>query len=205
MPTLTTFIQKITAIGGKILESTAQAVEATHVIASDGVESIRRTPKLMIALCRTSNIVSIKWLDDSAKKRKALLTRDYLVLDDMEAERKYHFNMRQTLQNGDSLRQLGETILNGRHIFVCKGVAGSRAPPEDELKLIVDAAGGIWMRDASRLKQFRAEEALVITSDPPAEGQLTSKDVANAIREGVRHYSTSWLFNCLLCQEFKDK
>ena len=198
-------MQKIAAIGGKVLESTAQAVEATHVIASDGVESIRRTPKLMIALCKTSNIVSIAWLDDSARKRKALSTSDYLVLGDVEAERKYHFNMRQTLQNGDSLRQVGETILNGRNVFVCKGVAGKRSPPEDELRLMIDAAGGIWIRDASRLNRFRGEEALIITSDPPAEGQLTSKGVANAVRKGIRHYSTSWLFNCLLSQEFKDK
>ena len=202
---LTTVVQKVKAIGGKILESTAQAVEATHVIASDGVASIRRTPKLMIALCKTSNIISIKWLDDSARKRKALSTRDYLVLDDIEAERKYHFNMRRTLQNGDSLRQRGETIFNGRHIFVCKGVAGSRAPPEDELRLIVDAAGGKWIEGASNLKSFRAKEALIITSDPPVKGQLTTKDVSNAIREGMRHYSTSWLFNCLLCQQLKDE
>jgi hypothetical protein len=158
----------------------------------------------MIALCNTSNIVSLKWLDDSARKRKPLSTTDYLVLDDVEAEAKYHFNMRRTLQNGDSLRQSGETIFNGRHVFVCNGVAGKKAPPEDELKQIVAAAGGKWISDASRLMQFRNEDAMIITSDPPAKGQLSTKYVANAIRAGIRHYSTSWLFNCLLCQELKD-
>jgi hypothetical protein len=175
------------------------------VIASDGLESLRRTPKLMIALCKTSNIVSMTWLDDSGKKRKALSTRKYLVLNDTEAERKYKFNMRTTLQNGDILRQEEKTILNGRNVYVCKGVAGNKAPPEGELKLIIDAAGGKWVTASSSLKQLDADTAIVITSDPPAKGQLSNKDVFKAVKAGIRHYSTSWLFNCLLCQEFKDE
>ena len=197
-------IQKIKAIGGDILETTADAMNATHVIASEGDESIRRTPKLMIALCKTSNIVSMKWLEDSAKKRKALPTTQYLVLNDVEAERKYDFNMSNTLQNGDQLRREGHTIFNDCQVFVCKGVAGNKAPPEHELKLIVEAAGGKWIRTLPALKKLDVANTIIITSDPPDKGQLSAKNVAKAIASGIRSYTTSWLFNCLLRQERQD-
>lgn len=146
-------------------------------------------------------MVNIKWLKDSAKKRKALPTREYLVLNDVEAERKYGFNMRNTLQNGDDLRREGQTILNGCQVFVCKGVAGNKAPPEHELKLIIDAAGGKWIRTLPALKKLDVDNAIIITSDPPDKGQLSTKNVAKAIEYGILHYTTSWLFNCLLRQE----
>lgn len=34
----------------------------TDVIATDGKSKLRRTPKLMICLCKTSNILSLDWL-----------------------------------------------------------------------------------------------------------------------------------------------
>lgn len=196
-------LQKIAALGGIVLETTEEAGTATHVIASNGKESLRRTPKLMIALCKTSEIVTMKWLDDSAKKRKLLSTRKYLLLNDTAAEKKYDFCMGETLQKGDTLRQEGKTLLNGRHIYVCKGVAGKKAPPEEELKLIIGAAGGKWVSPV-RLKSLDPETALIITSDPPTKGQLDNKDVARAVKNGVKHASTSWLFGCIMSQELSD-
>lgn len=175
------------------------------MIATDGKERVRRTPKLMIALCSTSNVVSMKWLDDSAKKRKALSTRGYLVLNDKEAEKIYNFSMRETLRNGDRLRIQGKTLLDGRHVFVCKGVAGNKAPKEIELKLIVVAAGGRWVSSLSHLKGVASETAIIITSDPPPKSQLSNKDVVKALKDGVNIFTTSWLFNSLLCQELQDR
>jgi hypothetical protein len=237
-------LQKLKALGGELLDKTADAHLATHVIASDGKESIRRTPKLMIAMCKTSNVVSLKWLEDSARQRKVLSTSPYLVLNDTVAEQLYKFDMRQALQNGDALRLQGDTLFRGRHVWVCPGVAGHRAPPEEELKLMITAAGGLWIRSSSNLKLYHdsntklnekddsttklrtktrktkktsnilnptttkdttaAATALIITSDPPTEEQLEQKDVRQALAAGVPHYTTSWLFQCLLCQEFKE-
>mmetsp|Transcript_826 Transcript_826/g.1350 ORF Transcript_826/g.1350 Transcript_826/m.1350 type:complete len:569 (-) Transcript_826:425-2131(-) len=209
----TTERAKIKAIGGVILDKTEDAASATHVIATNGKEALRRTPKLMIALCKTSNIVSMKWLNDSAKKRKALATRNYLLLNDKVAERTYTFCMRETLRNGDRLRRENRTILDGRSIYVCKGVAGNKAPKEKELKLIIDAAGGQWVSSLLQLKNLEGHgdrndgdsSAIIITSDPPSKGQLSNKDVARSIKNGATNCTTSWLFNCLLRQEIKDR
>jgi hypothetical protein len=228
-------VQKLKALGGQLLETAADAHLATHVIVSDGKESIRRTPKLMIAMCKTSNVVSLRWLEDSARQRRVLSPSQYLVLNDTVAEQLYKFNMRKALQNGDELRQRGDTLFRGRHIWVCPGVAGHRAPPEEEMKLMIAAAGGLWIRSSSNLKLYHDDiplngtetettnkklrtvmrtkcdqkenmttrSALIITSDPPTKEQLDQKDVRQAIKAGVPHYTTSWLFQCLLCQEFK--
>lgn len=174
------------------------------MIITDGKERLRRTPKQMIALCSTSNVVSMKWLNDSAKKRKALSTRGYLVLHDKEAENIYSFSMRETLRNGDRLRKQGKTLLDGRRVFVCKGVAGNKAPKEIELKMIINAAGGRWVSSLSQLNGVASETAIIITSDPPPKSQLSNKEVVKAINNGISHFSTSWLFNSLLCQELKD-
>lgn len=198
-------MQKIKAIGGVILDKVEDAASATHVIVTDGKESLRRTPKLMIALCKTSNVVSMKWLDDSAKKRTALAARDYLVLNDKDAECKYNFSMRETLRNGNQLRKEGKTLLDGSPVFVCKGVAGNKAPKEKELKLIIDAAGGRWVSSSSQLKKEDvSENVIIIASDPPSKGQLSNKDVAKAIKNGATESTTSWLFNSLLCQEMQN-
>ena len=34
----------------------------------------------------------------------------------------------------------------GETNYICKGVPGKKAPPEDGIKLIVDATGGYWTK-----------------------------------------------------------
>jgi hypothetical protein len=192
--------QQIKAIGGVLLQETVDASSATHVIASNGQESLRRTPKLMIALCKTSNIVTLKWLEDSAKKRTPLSTRNYLVLNDKVSERKYNFRMQNTLQNGENLRQEGKTLLGGRRVYICNGVAGNKAPPDDEMKLIIHAAGGKCVSSAA----FLHNGGIIITSEEGQEEQLLDGNVTKAITKGAKPYTTSWLFNCILRQELNE-
>ena len=75
----------IHSIGAEVVDSLEQAATATRkshalvcshdwsvlivksclppdVIASDGKAKLRRTPKLMICICKTSNILSVDWL-----------------------------------------------------------------------------------------------------------------------------------------------
>jgi hypothetical protein len=50
--------------------------------------------------------------------------------------------MHATLEIESSTIEQGTSLLRGWWIY---GVAGSKAPSEDELKLIVEAAGGTWL------------------------------------------------------------
>jgi len=182
---------KISSIGGELLETIEEAETATHIICSNGKEQMRRTPKLLVGICNTSNLLTSKWLVDSALKRAALPVQSYLVLNDKEFEKKHKFQMRTALANSDRFRQNNTTLLAGRDVFICKGVPGNKAPPEKELKLIVNAAGGKWLSRSPRGK------CIIITSDPPAKNQL------RVVRQGSQHFTISWLFNCILSQELQ--
>ena len=73
----------IETIGAQFIDSIEEAHTATHVIASDGRTKLRRTPKLMICICRVSRILSMEWLEQSAKEQRTLDTDGFLLLDDV--------------------------------------------------------------------------------------------------------------------------
>jgi hypothetical protein len=187
-------------IDGILLEDVADAHTATHVIASDGKTSIRRTPKLMIALCRTPNIVSLDWLKKSASRQEALPCDEFLVLDDREAEEQYKFSMRETLERIKSNVKNGSYLLDGWHIYVCAGVAGKKAPPEEELRLITEAAGGSWISSPSSITAS-PDHVLIVTSDPETKRQVSTKAVTSLLKKGASKRTTSWLFRAMMTQE----
>lgn len=195
---LKSYLQMINTLRGDLIEDIQEASTATHVIASEQGKSLLRTSKLMISLCSTSNVVSVDWLTQSAKKRKILSCEKFLLLNDTAAEEKYDFSMADTLKRGTELRASGSTLLKGTCVYVCKGVAGKRAPPTEEFKLIVEAAGGRWL--ATMLRD-NTEGVLIITSDPPQKKQLTARDVKKAINAGAAHVTTTRLFQCIIRQE----
>ena len=88
-----------------------EAHTATHIIASENNNSIRRTPKLMVGLCNTGNIVSIDWLTESGKAKQALPVENYLILNDKEAEEKYDFEMRARYVNWQPKLNRGALVL----------------------------------------------------------------------------------------------
>jgi hypothetical protein len=190
----------IAAIGAELIDKVEDAASATHVIAGDDEVSLRRTPKLMIGICVTSNIVHMDWLTQSAKKREVLPCKDFLLLSDKVAEKKYQFKMRDTLTAGRRMQDEGRTLLGGKSVYVCKGVAGNKAPPENELKLIVEAAGGEWVSKASALGRD-VDNELIITNDPAPKKQLSAKDVAKVLKKGVKSFTTTWLFDCIMKQQ----
>ena len=108
---------------------------ATHVIVSDGVVKLRRTPKLMICVCRTPQILSIEWLEQSAASQRVLDTDGYLLLNDREAEKRYNFSMEETIRHGTLARKKRGGVLGGWSVYICAGVAGNRAPTMKELHL----------------------------------------------------------------------
>lgn len=128
-------MQMIETIGAEYIESVEDAHMATHVIVSDGVVKLRRTPKLMICVCRTPQILSIEWLEQSAASQRVLDTDGYLLLNDREAEKRYEFTMEDTIRNGILARKKRGGVLGGWSVYICSGVAGNRAPTMKELHL----------------------------------------------------------------------
>lgn len=192
----------VEVIDGVLVEKVEDAITATHAIAGDGKTALRRTPKLMICLCKTSNILDLKWLTDSAKAKKALNPNDYFLLNDKQAEKSYDFTMSETLENGKSVRSERGGLLGGWSIHFCKGVAGKKAPPENELCLIVAAAGGTMLKTITvkATKNVDAEKIILITSDPATSAQKSDKDVKRLSSLGAKVFTTSWLFHCIITQ-----
>ena len=104
------------------------------------------------------------------------------------------------------MRNVGEKVLTGWSVHVCKGVAGGKkAPPEKEMKLIVEHAGGIWTPVLSQkaLADVDVSKILVITSDPEVKRQISVKAVQNVLEKGAKKNTTSWLFGCLMKQKIE--
>ena len=186
-------------IGACLVESIDDAASATHVIAGDAKNSLRRTPKLMVALCVTSNILHLNWLNESFKAGEVLKCNKYLLLKDKAAEKKYDFSMKETIRNGNEARKMGG-VLAGMCVYFCKGVAGKKAPSAKELEMIVQAAGGSYLkvlpREISNMKMM-----LIVTSDPATAAQKKERYIMKIVEGGGHLVSTTWLFQCMTAQK----
>lgn len=176
-------------------------LSALDVIAKNGATKLRRTPKLMICFCRTSNILSIEWLEQCAKEQRVLDTNDFLLLDDKEAEKKYRFSMKETLENGRKARLDTGGVLGGWSVYVCSGVAGNNAPSAKELQLLVEAAGATFLRSLSESEVTNPAKTIVITSDPCTAAQRSDREVKRVAALGANLLSTSWLFHTMITQK----
>lgn len=177
-------------------------LEATHVIAGSSQHSMRRSVKLMIALCVTSNILKGEWLEESFKRKELLSCNRFLLLNDSKAEKSYSFSMRNTLREGRERRENGG-LFRGWKILVCEGVCGNKAPKEHELKTMVEAAGGIWLtrNDIPLPIEDDPTHVIVITSDPAYQYQIEDPQAEIAAENGAGFYTTSWLFNVMMHQK----
>mmetsp|Transcript_528 Transcript_528/g.740 ORF Transcript_528/g.740 Transcript_528/m.740 type:complete len:1021 (-) Transcript_528:68-3130(-) len=184
------------------LQLTDDPLEATHVIAGDKNNHLRRTPKIMAALCKTSNILKAEWLEESYLKRSIVGCSHYLLLNDYVAENSYSFSMKQTLVEGERRRQDGG-ILAGWKILFCDGVAGNKAPRESDLHMIIRAAGGEWLLSQNIPVPISEDptHVIVITSDPPLTSQIEDEKAAVAAEIGAGFFTTSWLFDCMMHQQ----
>ena len=192
-------MQMIETIGAEIVQSVEEAHTATHIIVTDGATKFRRTPKLMICICKSPNIVKLEWLEQSAKEQRVLDTTPYLLVDDKEAEKRYSFSMKGTIQNGIEVREKGG-VLGGLYIYVCSGVAGNQAPSTKELNLIIEAAGGRVLPSLSTCKLLDPAKTYVLTSDPSTPSQWREPSVTNITKLGGKIVSTSWLFHVIITQ-----
>jgi hypothetical protein len=191
----------IETIGAEYVESIEEAHTATHVIATDGATALRRTPKLMICICRVAKILSIEWLEQSSKEQRILDTHDFLLLGDREAEKRYDFSMKETIRNGIQARKRRGGVLGGWFVYICSGVAGNRAPNMKEMHLIIEAGGGQVLKSLSNMNSFDPLKTIVLTSEPSTQSQLKEQGVAKVERLGAKILSTTWLFHTIITQK----
>ena len=191
----------VQSLGAVLVNDIVDAHTATHVIAYNDQTPMRRTPKLMISLsCKTRNIVRLQWLIESHAANEILPCEAFLAVD-KEAEKKYSFSMKKTLSiivnriDSDMPR-----LLEGWSVFVCKGVAGNRAPEAKELRLMVEAAGGSWLATCTK-KGIDFSKLLIITSDPEQTKPVPVKSVSGALENGASKRTTTWLFDAFMKQE----
>jgi hypothetical protein len=201
--------------GAKLIEHIRDAYTATHIIATDGTTDIRRTCKLMIAICRSHRIVTLDWLIDSSKQGKALDIAPYRIKYNASycrsLEQQYaNFSIRTTLRNIERRTTL---LFQGWYIHVCPKVAGNKAPTTNEFQYIIEAAGATYI---STMKQIafhdndgtdtRSVKILMITSDPPTKTQLTyiEQQIKHPLlSDSLIHYhrTTTWFFHTIMTQE----
>jgi hypothetical protein len=197
-----------------LIEDIAEAHTATHVVATDGKTGIRRTSKLMIAICRTPNIVTLDWVIQSAKSQEALDCTKFLITNKKDAclamEQQYNFSMSTTIDN--IVRRCSSTnnpalLFEGWFIYLCAKVAGNKAPPVNEFRYIIEASGAVLMPSLSPLVKMLGEKdssspkCLLITSDPPTQPQLSQKSFQLAVQNGAIARTTTWFFHTIMKQE----
>jgi len=153
----------------------------------------------VICLCKTSNILSIEWLEQSAKQQRVLDTNDFLLLDDREAEKRYNFSMKDTLENGRKARLDSGGILGSWYVYICGGVFGNQAPSAKELHLVVEATGATLLSDLKKISD--PLKTIAITSDPSTQSQLKEQRVARLEGLGAKILTTSWLFHTIITQK----
>lgn len=181
------------------------ASTATHVIAGANSTSLRaRTPKFMIAISRTSNILHMDWLTNSYAEKRVLDCQKYRLINDTAAEKTYNFSMLNSLEEGEKRRNEGG-LLNGWNIYICEGVAGNKAPKQEELLLIIKAAGGNILKypDINSLGKEDQAKSIVLTSTPATSEQKKDPKVSRLARFGKGYFTTSWLFDCIINQQLR--
>ena len=111
--------------------------------------------------------------------------------------------MLKTVKNGALIRsQQGGGILTQYNIYFSKGVAGNKAPPSNELGLIIDAAGGTLLKSltAKAVRDINPLDIIIVTSNPATTTQKKDINVNKLSRLGAKNVTTSWLFNCFMLQ-----
>lgn len=182
-----------------MIEDIADASSATHVIGGDDKTSLRRTPRLMIALSSTANILHMDWLSSSQRQGRFIETRPYLLLLDRTAESNYSFSMKETLLNGEQRRNEGG-LLAGWSLYFAKGVAGNKAPKDDELQLIVSSSGGAIIDCLT--SETDLSNVIVITSDSKTLPELSEQQLQeDYVAQAAEVFSTSWLYQVIIHQK----
>ena len=119
------YLDALRQLGFEILDESCQ-VDALVV------DRIRRTKKFFMCLARGAHILSPAWIETMIKENRYIPYDNY-YLEDTAAETRYGFQLRESVRLAKQHR-----IFENYRIFCTKGTS----PPYEDLKDIVEAAGG---------------------------------------------------------------
>lgn len=195
------------------MENLEDAVNATHVIAASDDAELKRTPKLMVALCRTGNIVHYEWLVKSGEAGKALPTDGYQLIAKNShvvgqsvkaAEKTYECNMQETISRGNRLRAKGKLLFHGLDFYLCDGVAGNKSkknltPDASTFRLILEGAGAKVVTEL-----HTPQRSIIVTSKHEGEKKKQLKKFAKAMEDGAIAKTTDEVFHAIMTQKFEE-
>lgn len=172
-------------ISATLITEISEAHLASHVLVN---EKFKRTPKLFVGLCVTPNVVSLKWLIDSANAGTMLDCKRYAVISS------------EVSSNITSNLGRGEGVLHGWTVCFSPGISSkTEFPPKNERVYLIEAAGGKIVDNLPRSAAF--EKLLVITSDPEKSSQ--TKFAQAAVVNGARKRTVTWLKELMLSQKLE--
>ena len=105
-------------------------VDCTHLVS----DKVRRTTKFLCALSCGKHIMDLKWTE-ACKKQGKILEETKYILNDPASEELYGFKLTESLELA---RQNGTVLFKGITVYTTPSVQ----PKRDDLKEIIDAAGG---------------------------------------------------------------
>jgi hypothetical protein len=189
-------LQGLFGLGVELLDSDTPAEwqEVTHLVVKGGTQP-RRTPKLMVAMCRASYIVSIEWIRQCLAEGLLVECDEFAVVNSNADADPTKQITPLNLERAQELRDNNNYVLAGHGLAICKGVAGNKAPQLKELQSMVEAAGADWLGEGA---PEDSEPAIVITNDPPATAQ---KRTLRALSEKITVKTTTWLFDTMMSQK----
>ena len=115
--------------------------ESCHVDALV-VDRIRRTKKFFMCLARGAHILSPSWIEAMIKENRYIPYENF-YLEDTAAETRYGFQLRQ------SVRLAKQQRIFANYKFFC---TKDTSPPYDDLKDIIEAAGGNFLEKINTVK-----------------------------------------------------
>ncbi|CAF4971326.1 unnamed protein product, partial [Rotaria sp. Silwood1] len=119
------YIDTLRKLGFEIMDESCQ-VDALVV------DRIRRTKKFFMCLARGAHILSPQWIETMIKENH-YIPYDKYYLEDKNAETRYGFQLR------ESVRLAKQGLIFKNYKFFC---TKDTSPPYDDLKDIIEAAGG---------------------------------------------------------------
>jgi uncharacterized ubiquitin-like protein YukD len=141
------------------------------------VDRIRRTKKFFMCLARGAHILSPTWIEAMIKENH-YIPYDKYYLEDTNAETRYGFQLRESVR----LAKQGRIFENQK--FFC---TKDTSPPYDDLKDIIEAAGGKLIDKINMAKP--AKDIICIVA------QVHKNDYEDLFKKGLRIVSEEFILS----------
>eukprot|EP01080_Neovahlkampfia_damariscottae_P001707 gene1707-476_t len=173
------YSKMVVKLGGTISEDLN---EITHLI----TDKVHRTKKFLCALNNCS-IVSLKWLNDSNRKKEFLDEEKY-ILRDIKAEKQFNFDMLESLKKRKILENEKLKVFSNLNFYVSPNLPG---PPQQDMMEIITSAGGNILNTIPTNSDV---ECLIISFEK--EKKSVSKKYKNR-----KVYGNEFVFSSIMQQE----